>query len=132
MSFSKIISGLKKFAEIWKKTDNVELQRKLIELGEQVQKLQEEIEKLRKENAELKKNKDLSEKIVRHEDLYLTLKDSRFLYCTTCWDREKRLTQLNCIDGSFCCPICGAHGFYDRTLAEESANAIIDSTELVF
>lgn len=99
------------------KADNVELYRQLLDLSAQALDLQAEVAKLREENFELKKSKDISEKIVRHEEPVITLEDDdkNLYYCSHCWDSENMLIQINCHnDGTFNCPHCTSQGNYDN------------------
>lgn len=99
------------------KADNVELYRQLLDLSAQALDLQAEVARLREENFELKKSKDISEKIVRHEEPVITLEgdDKNLYYCSHCWDSENMLIQINCHkDGTFKCPHCKSDGNYDN------------------
>lgn len=99
------------------KADNVELYRQLLDLSAQALDLQAEVARLREENFELKKSKDISEKIIRHEEAVITLEDDDkcLYYCSHCWDSENMLIQINCHnDGTFNCPHCKSQGNYDN------------------
>lgn len=99
------------------KADNIELYRQLLDLSAQALDLQAEVTRLREENLELKKSKDISEKIIRHEEPVVTIDgdDSMLYYCSHCWDSEQKLIQINCHkDGTFNCPHCNSQGNYDN------------------
>lgn len=118
-----LYDAFKDALNVAQKADNVELYRKILDLSAQALDLQAENARLKEENAELRKKKDLSERIVRHSDPYITLKDENptLYYCIHCWDVDGRLVQLHCNDynGSFRCPHCEMAGTYDK--AKEKA-----------
>lgn len=117
-----LYEGIKDVAKVIQKADNVDLYRQLIELSAQALDMQNEITRLTNENLELKKSKDLSDKIERHLEPYITLKDDtdQILYCSHCWDYEQKLIQVKCIDtGKFKCTHCDNEGTYDETKYEE-------------
>lgn len=82
----------------------------------------DEVIQLMKENAELKKSTDIENKVERHTEAYITLKEDsiRILYCSHCWDSENKLIQMNASDnGKFKCPHCENSGIYDKEMYEE-------------
>ena len=103
-----LYEGIKDIAKIIQKADNVELYRQVLDLEAQALEMQAEIAALKEENAALKKGKDLSDKIVRYPQPYITLKDDdqNLKYCAHCWDSDKKLIQLMCGDEFFRCPHC--------------------------
>ena len=93
------------------KADNVELYRQLLDLSAQALDLQAEVARLREENVALRKLKDISEKIIRHEEPVVTIdgNDKNLYYCSHCWDSQQLLVQINCHnDGTFNCPHCNS------------------------
>ena len=68
-----IIDTLKKVVEMAQKIDNVELNKQLIDLSEQARNLQTEVTRLKDENAALKRLRNLSERIIRHKEPYISL-----------------------------------------------------------
>ena len=110
------------------KADNVELYRQLLDLSAQALDLQAENAKLKEENAELRKKKDLADRILRHEEPVITLKDERpvLYYCSHCYDNENKLIQVRCDFeyGEFFCPHCNMSG--DFTKAETSKATMAD------
>lgn len=101
------------------KADNIELYRQLLDLGAQALELQSEVARLQAENAELKKKREFSDKVIRHEEPCITLKDDEQLlyYCSHCWDSNQLLIQLNChSNGTFECPHCHAKGNYSNEI----------------
>lgn len=112
-----IIDALKKAAEMAQKVDNIELYRQLIDLSEQARGLQTEVKRLEGENAALRRQRDLTERIIRHRDPYISLAGDTvgLRYCTHCWDTAEQLVQLQCNDfnATFECPHCHMKGSYD-------------------
>lgn len=102
---------------IVQKLGNVDLQIQLLDLGKQALEMHAEIADLRAENAELKNKRDIGEKLIRHEEAYITKSDDKpsLCYCAPCWDVNGLLVQLFCDkdDGSFICPHCKMRGIYD-------------------
>ena len=88
---------------IAQKADNVDLYRQLLDLENQAIEMQSEITRLKEENTSLRKEKELEDRITRHQKPYITLKDEQpeVRYCSVCWGKEKKLIQLmddkNCL-----------------------------------
>ncbi|MBR3297927.1 MAG: hypothetical protein IKI64_01855 [Clostridia bacterium] len=95
-----LYEGIKDVAKVLQRADNVELYIKLIDLSSQALDLQDEISRLKDENRELRKAKELDERIVRHTQPYLTLKDEEpeILYCANCWGKEGAMIQMLILD----------------------------------
>ena len=119
-----LYEGIKDVAKIVQKADNVELYRQLIDLSAQALDMQATINKLTEENAELKKRQDLEERIVRHQELYLTLKDdeNNIFYCSHCWDSDGKLIQMSTKNGLYQCPHCQQKGIHDKDAYNEKMN----------
>ena len=120
MGFYEAIKDVAKLAQ---KADNVELYRQLLDLSAQALDLQAENTRLKEENAELKKRKDLANKIIRHKEPYITLKNdvTDLCYCSHCWDSQQMLIQVNCHkNGAFECPHCKATGIYSNELKQQA------------
>lgn len=126
-----ILNALKKAAEMAQKFDNIELFHQLIDLCEQARALQTEVTRLENENAALKRRRDLSERVIRHKEPFISLTGDTvgLLFCAHCWDTAEQLVQLQCNDfnATFVCPHCHMQGVYDSeknsrvTLAQEEA-----------
>ena len=101
-----LYEGIKDVAKVVQKADNVELYLQLLDLSAQALDMQATINKLTEENAELKKKQDIEERIQRHQELYLTLKgeEGDILYCSHCWDNDRKLIQMQKSHGE-----CFAH-----------------------
>ena len=110
-----LYEGIKDVAKIVQQADNVDLYRRLIDLCAQALDMQNMINKLSEENAILKKKQDIEERIQRHSELYLTLKnEDTILYCSHCWDNERKLIQVSTQSGLYQCPHCHLKGIYDE------------------
>lgn len=112
-----LYDAMKDAVSLAQKADNVELYRQLLDLSAQALELQAEVSRLREENAELKKKRDVADKIIRHEEPCITLKDDEqpLYYCSHCWDSNQLLIQLSCHpNGTFDCPHCHAKGNYSN------------------
>ena len=134
MTILEIKQYFEQVFQIIKKVGTVEEQQKAIALNEQLGKLYSENETLRAENTELKKELDLSDKIQRTEQTFFTLAETppTIRFCAACWDNAKKVIQLNCEDGSYSCPICENHGFYDRKLADQRLVEDVGDFQLVY
>lgn len=98
------------------KADNIPLVNNLIEAQKQILDLINENNNLKTENQELKRKKDLIEKIERHKDAYITVKDDSqgLIYCSNCFDTNQKLVQAQINDdGKYWCPSCKYAGYYD-------------------
>lgn len=98
------------------KADNIPLVNNLIEAQKQILDLIYENNKLKNENAELKTKKDLTDKIERHKDAYITLKgdSQKLIYCSNCFDTNQKLIQAQTDEnGTYWCPSCKYRGYYD-------------------
>lgn len=92
-----VLKNLKEIGELIKKYNNIEAVFQIIDIQQEILNMQNEMFQIRKENEELKSIKDIENKIVRHKGYtYITLKDdsNNILYCSRCWDKERKLVQL--------------------------------------
>jgi hypothetical protein len=112
-----LYEGIKDVAKIVQQADNLELYRQLIDLSAQALDMQAAINKLTEENAELKKKQDIEKRIQRHQELYLTLRgeEGDILYCSHCWDNDRKLIQMRKSYGECLCPHCQLVDYYDKT-----------------
>lgn len=113
-----LYDGIKDVAKVVQQADNIELYRQLLDLEAQALEMQEEISRLKEENRELKRKQDMSSRIVRHPESYITFLDEEpvLLYCSHCWDFDGKFVQLSCNEssGKFRCPHCHMIGVYDK------------------
>lgn len=101
--------------------DNVKLYRWLLDLSAKALDMQTEIEKLKKENAELKKKKIISDKIICHKEVYISM------------NGEERTIQLIVgSNGTLEYPHCHVKGIYNeekrKQIAKRQAEAIVNRT----
>lgn len=131
---SECIAIIKAIFQLIKKTSSVEQLQNTIKYSEQTEKYRKENETLREENANLHRELDISGKMQRHPQTYFTLagQSSTVRFCTACWDNAKKTVQLNCEDGSYSCPICENHGFYDRKLADQRQQESIEDFQVIY
>lgn len=132
-----LYDGIKDIAKVMQQADNIELYRQLLDLSAQALDLQAEVNRLKEENEELKKKRDMSGKVVRHLEPYVTIRDEEptLYYCSHCWDTANQLIQLDCNDynGTFECPHCHMKGTYDKerkAAADKKFFDTMDSTVL--
>lgn len=99
------------------KADNIPLVSELIEAQKQILDLVQENQKLKEENKKLLKKQEISNKIERHKDAYITLKDDeqKLIFCSNCWDSKQQLIQAQIDEnGYYECPSCKVFGYYDK------------------
>ncbi len=99
------------------KADNIPLVSELIEAQKQILDLVQENQKLKEENQKLLKKQEISNKIERHKDAYITLKDDeqKLIFCSNCWDSKQQLIQAQIDEnGHYECPSCKVFGYYDK------------------
>ena len=123
MDFSSLYSGIKELGKIYQKIDNIEIQKKLLDLCEQALEMQNEILRLQEENIKLKQKEDVSTKIERHKDAYITLKNDKekIIYCANCWDSRGVLVQGQSYnDGTYYCSTCKEKKYYDMDLYDKT------------
>jgi hypothetical protein len=116
-----LYEGIKDVAKVIQQADNVELYKQLIDLSAQALDMQNEISRLSTENAELKRLRNIENRIERHSEPYVTLKDdsNQILFCSHCWDYEQKLIQVKCYNtGKFKCTHCENDGVYDTAKYE--------------
>ena len=99
------------------KADNLPLVQNLIDAQKQIMDLQNENNNLREKNLRLKEIEDISSRIERHEDAYITIsgEEPKLIYCSCCWDTKKLLVQGNITStGKYHCPSCGCDNYFNR------------------
>ena len=100
----------------------------IIDIQQEVLNMQSEMFQIRKENEELKSIKDIENRILRHKgDTYITLKgdSDNILYCSRCWDKERKLVQLSEDYNSYMCKdkSCQNLGYFDKRPIDYESNA---------
>ena len=102
-----LYEGIKDVAIVMQQADNIKLYQQLLDLCAQALELQSEVNRLTKENEVLRKKQDIESKIVRHDGLFVTLgDDTSIVYCSHCWDSERKLIQLEVDLNESFCPHC--------------------------
>ena len=116
------------------KADNIPLVNNLIEAQKQILELINENNKLKIENSELKAKKNLTDKIERHKDAYITLKgdSQKLIYCSNCFDTNQKLIQAQTNeDGTYWCPSCKQMGYYDMEIYNSKYNEDIEPKDII-
>ena len=116
------------------KADNIPLVNNLIEAQKQILDLINENNKLKIENSELKAKKNLTDKIERHKDAYITLKgdSQKLIYCSNCFDTNQNLIQAQTNeDGTYWCPSCKQMGYYDMEIHNRKYNEDIEPKDII-
>ena len=124
-----LYDGIKDVANVIQKADNIELYGKLLDLSAQALDLQNENKRLIEENNKLKEQEDLSSRIIRHKETYITLNGDKdnIMYCSCCWDSLNKLIQVKTYDdGDFSCINCKNSGCYDEELHKRSLEQYSD------
>ena len=124
-----LYEGLKDVANLVQKADNIGIYKQLLDLSAQALEMQNRISELTAENKALKDQQDLSNRIERHKEPYITLKDDeqQILYCSHCWDADRKLIQVETNgEGVYDCPHCKYEGYYDRALHDKVTKEAID------
>ena len=112
-----LYDGIKDVAKVVQKADNIELYQKLLDLSSQALDMQNTISNLVEENKTFKQKDDITNKRVRHDETYITLKEDKLpiLYCSCCWDTQSKLVQLIKYEkGEYICNVCKNKGYYDK------------------
>ena len=105
----EIIDTIKEVIKVAQKADNVEIIQQLLTVQAEALELQQKNIELQNKINELERNKDIEDRIVRHPDPYLTLKDDpqNLPYCSTCWATKHQLIQMwHDGEGFLKCPTC--------------------------
>lgn len=114
------------------KADNLPLVRDLMDAQQQIFGLINENQQLKEEIQKLKSIENISEKIERHDDAYVTLSDDpdKRIYCSCCWDTKRILVQgQKTSAGKYQCPSCGTTAYYDKKLYDERQRAAFKNTK---
>lgn len=105
----EIIDGIKAAFKLAQSLDNIELQKTILEIQQEALELQQDKIQLQQRVNELEKQQDIEDRIERHPDPYLTLKDDpqNLPYCSTCWATKHQLIQMwHDGEGILSCPAC--------------------------
>ena len=108
------------------KTDNIDMVNKVIDVQSNIISMQEELMSLRNENAKLKDNFEIEKKIKRFpNDTVIILDENKdVMYCSKCWDDERKLIQVTKDEDHYKCPKCNNNNmFYERAKYYAKLNA---------
>ena len=113
-SATAVVSGISYVLELVKTVKDAEtksaLLNALIDVQLKTTALQDENSRLKEEIKQLKDTKELEEKVIRHEHLYITLKgdEKNIKYCAICYGERSKFIQLAHIRGrgEYWCPSC--------------------------
>jgi len=122
--------AIKDGISVAQKADNLPLVKNLMDAQQQIFDLISENERLKEKIRQLEKAEDISAKIERHEDAYITLADDpeKRIYCSCCWDTKGVLVQgQKTSEGEYHCPSCGNNGFYDKKAYDDIQQKAIES-----
>lgn len=90
-----LYDGIKDAAKLMQQADNIDLYRKLLDLSAEALDLQAENAQLKEELRELHRQKDVTDRIIRHKHPFITLLgEPEQKYCATCWGKEKQFIQM--------------------------------------
>jgi hypothetical protein len=100
---------MKEVAELVKKFNDIDLNRRILNLENEVLDLSREKRRAEEKVEELERTLKIKDEIVFRNNEYYVKKDGREdegPYCTVCWDRDGKLVRLH--EGSFgsICPAC--------------------------
>ena len=113
--------------------DNIDLYKRLLDLSAQALDLQAENARLKEENADLKRKKAIIDRIIRHREPVITLKDETptLFYCAHCYDSEQKLIQVRCDYeyGEFYCPHCNVNGIFDSDIKARPKRTNTDAND---
>jgi hypothetical protein len=126
-----ILESLAEIFNIAQKTDQLELQERILKAKKEALELEEQNQVLKRENNELKIALEIKKSVIFHNDAYwIAKKENKFEgpYCPKCYEDKGKLIHLLCQDNlgdvinpgkqyNFNCPNCGSHvksnPFYD-------------------
>ena len=124
-----VFGEIKEVITFLQKLDNFDMANKIIDVQTKMLEMQDELMSLREENLKLKENQKVVENIRRFpNDTIITLGDNDdILYCSKCWDDDKKLIQVTRDDDYYSCPKCKNHNmFFERSKYWERMNENID------
>lgn len=111
-------SEIKEVISFLQKSDNIEMVNKIIDVQTRIIDMQDELMILREENAKLKNNLEVESKLKRFSnDTVVTLgENDEIMYCSKCWDDERKLIQVTKDEDYYTCPKCKNHNmFYEKS-----------------
>ena len=101
-----LLDTIKQTAIIIQKADNLSLYKQILDIQQLALAQQDEMQRLREENKELLERINLKQKVIRHKQPVITIKNDNTIYCATCYGKDNKLIQMLLIDDYYCCPVC--------------------------
>lgn len=95
---STIYEAIKDVASIVRKSDNIDLYKKLLDISSDALDLQNKVYELTEENHNLRNKLNEKKNVIRHTDgLYITFANDNpdIKYCSICWGNDNKLIQLS-------------------------------------
>ena len=126
-------SEIKEVISFLQKSDNIEMVNKVIDVQARIIDMQDELMNLRDENLKLKNNLKIESKLKRFpNDTVITFEgNDEIMYCSKCWDDERKLIQVTTDEDYYKCPKCKNNNlfykrekYYERLNNEENNNVI--------
>ena len=92
-----IYDKLKQLYEIVKGKGDVDTMQIILDLHREMLEWEKEMIILKDENKSLKESEIISDRIIRHKQLFLTIQDNNtgVLYCAHCWDSDSNEKENN-------------------------------------
>ena len=99
-SMTAVVTGAKHVYELAKTVSDagikIELQSAILDVQQKAMELQDENSRLKEEIRQLKYTKEFEKRIIRHDKVYITLKDDEknIKYCAICYGERGKFIQL--------------------------------------
>jgi DNA-directed RNA polymerase subunit RPC12/RpoP len=125
-----VFNEIKEVISFLQKTDNIDMVNKVIEIQSNIISMQEELMSLRAENSKFKDDKKIEKKIKRFpkDTVFILSGNEDIMYCSKCWDDERKLIQVTRDDDYYKCPKCNNHNiFYEKSKYYHMLNQDNDS-----
>lgn len=113
-----VIKTLTDVVTLAQKSNDIEMIQKVINAQQEILNMQDEMLKLKKENEKLKDEKKNGKNIERYRNItIITLKndEQKIKYCSRCWDKDRKLIQVNIAGDSYMCPECKTRSYISYT-----------------
>lgn len=118
-----IYDKLKQLYDIVKDNGCMDALQMILDLQREILDYEKDMIALQNENKSLKENAGIVDKIIRHDQPFLTIQNDStgVLYCAHCWDADRKLIQVgHKNNGKFICPHCKSDGIYDKEMHRNS------------
>jgi hypothetical protein len=105
-----VVENMKDVADLVKKFNDIELNRRILKLEEEVMDLSRDKRRLEDRVGELTLILEVKESLIYEDNYYFVqrgdIKDGP--YCSACWDRNKYLVRIHSGTFSYGCPVCSS------------------------